>query len=103
MYLNDTLLSIMSWLTILGLAATLLVEGSYLPQLVRLHRLKHADEFSLLFPLLNLIGRLAGLVAALLHQNMLFCGFFLVGILVRAVLLVQVLHYRSHTRRLTHA
>ena len=92
----------MSWPIVLGLLATGLVEGSYLPQLWRLHQLKHADEFSLLFPLLNLIGRLAGLFAATLQHNTVFSGFFLVGIVVRATLLAQVLYYRSHRRKLQH-
>ena len=93
----------MSWPVLLGLLATGLVEGSYLPQLWRLHQLKHADEFSLLFPLLNLIGRLAGLSAAILQHSTVFSGFFLVGIVVRALLLSQVLYYRSLSRKLSHA
>ena len=93
----------MSWHLFLGLIATWLVEGSYVPQLWRLYKLKHADEFSLLFPLLNLMGRIAGLAASILKQDAVFSGFFLVGIVVRLTLLCQVLYYRARARRLHHA
>lgn len=92
----------MSWPIVLGVLATWLVEGSYLPQLWRIYQRKQAGDFSLLFLILNIAGRCAGLVAALLQGSPVFVGFFLVGISVRSILLFQVLYYHRRARKLAH-
>jgi lipid-A-disaccharide synthase-like uncharacterized protein len=79
------------WMGTLGIAA---IEVSYLPQIARLYRMKRADELSLFFPSLNLVGRLLALSYALLSHEPVFIFGFLVGAALRATLLVQVAWYR---------
>lgn len=75
-----------------------LVEGSYVPQLVRLYRVKEAEEFALLFPLLNATGRfLLTLYSYSRGEEVLALG-FLGGLTIRVVLLLQVLYYRWRRR-----
>ncbi len=80
--------------SILGLY---LVEASYLPQLWRLYRLKEADEFSFLFPGLNIAGRTCGVIFSITHHQSVLGWFFVVGIVLRATLLAQVCYYRLRT------
>ena len=82
------------WFGSLGLLA---IEGSYLPQLMRLYRLKQADEISYLFPALNLFGRLFAFAYSVSTQNAVFTIGFFVGSCLRLVLLVQVAWYRRNT------
>ncbi|MCA1596876.1 MAG: PQ-loop repeat-containing protein [Chloroflexi bacterium] len=78
----------------LSVASFVLIEISYLPQIVRLHRVKEAHEFHVLYPLLNVLGRIIGFVASIaLHRQDITIGFAL-GIVVRFTLLGQVLYYR---------
>ena len=86
---------------IIGTIGLYLVEASYLPQLWRLYRLKEADEFSYMFPGLNVLGRLAGLALAISHHSQLFGWFFVVGITLRLALLGQVVYYRTVAKRRT--
>jgi|ERR1700722_8802787 lipid-A-disaccharide synthase-like uncharacterized protein len=79
------------WLGTLGMIA---IEGSYLPQIGRLFRLKHAEDISVLFPSLNLAGRLLALSYALSAHESVFTLGFLVGAVLRLTLLSQVLWYR---------
>jgi len=79
------------WLGTLGLVA---IEASYVPQIVRLWRRKQAQDVSLLFPALNLAGRLAVVAYALARDESVFVWGFVVGSLLRATLLGQVLLYR---------
>ena len=86
-----------SWLIVV---AMWLMEGSYAPQVIRLHRVKESDEISLLFPLSNLTGRLlVMLYSAAVGEKVLALGFF-VGIALRTVFLCQVLYYRWRRRRI---
>ena len=78
----------------IGTAGILAIEGSYLPQIVRLYRLKRAEEVSLLFPALNLGGRLLALTYSLLMHDRVFTAGFLVGAVLRLTLLVEVAWYR---------
>src|SRR5258706_13719835 len=79
---------------VVAVAAFWLVECSYLPQLYRLYQRKTADEISVLFPTMNLVGRLL-LVGYSLHAGtaVLALG-FMFGVLVRAVFLGEVTYYR---------
>jgi len=84
------------WL--LGVLGLIAIEGSYFPQILRLYRLKRAEEVSLLFPALNLVGRLLAMTYAVLTQEHVFSAGLIVGILLRGTLLLQVLWYRRETR-----
>jgi hypothetical protein len=73
----------------------LLVEASYIPQILRLYRMKEAHEFHLVYPSLNLLGRLIVLAAGIIsHSAALTFGFGL-GVLIRLTLLFQVVYYRA--------
>ena len=79
---------------IVGTIGMWCIEGSYLPQLLRLYRLKEARDVSMLFPALNLVGRMFALAYTIhLGEQVLVVGFML-GCLMRATLLWQVVYYR---------
>ena len=77
-----------------GLLGMIAIEGSYLPQLWRLFRLKHANEVSVAFPALNLAGRLLAFGFSVATGQSVFIAGFALGILLRGTLLSQVLWYR---------
>lgn len=83
------------FLAFFGCAA---VETCYLPQLMRLYRLKAAEEISLVFPTLNVMGRITT-VACLAHfgQNI-FAFWITIGIILRSSFLFQVAYYRTRKR-----
>lgn len=89
------------WL--LGVLGLLAIEGSYFPQILRLYYLKRAEEVSLLFPALNLAGRLLAMTYAILTAEHVFSGGLLVGIVLRGTLLAQVVWYRRRCRILAPA
>jgi uncharacterized protein with PQ loop repeat len=78
----------------MGTAGIVAIESSYLPQIARLYRLKRADDISLFFPSLNLVGRILALTYALLSHEAVFVFGFLAGAALRATLLAQVVWYR---------
>jgi uncharacterized protein with PQ loop repeat len=78
----------------IGTAGIVAIEGSYFPQIVRLFRLKRADEISVFFPGLNLAGRLLALTYSILVHDQVFVLGFLFGALLRLTLLTQVAWYR---------
>jgi lipid-A-disaccharide synthase-like uncharacterized protein len=82
-----------------GTAGILAIEGSYVPQITRLYRLKRADEISLFFPGLNLAGRLLALAYSVVVGDHVFVLGFLLGALLRATLLLQVAWYRRVASR----
>jgi hypothetical protein len=84
----------MSPLSLLGYAAIAAIEVSYLPQLARLHRLKHADDVSFFFPALNFAGRAMALAYSTASGEPVFTVGFTVGLAVRGAFLLQVLWYR---------
>jgi len=85
---------------ILGTLGILAIEGSYLPQIFRLFRLKRADDVSVFFPLLNLIGRLFALMYSVSQHANGFSVGLMIGISLRAILLMQVLWYRRRAQLL---
>ncbi len=85
--------------TWLGTAGILAIEGSYFPQIARLYRLKRAEEVSLFFPALNLVGRLLALAYSMATSEHVFTIGFLVGAVLRLTLLLQVAWYRRGERR----
>lgn len=83
----------LSW-QVLGVVGMWCMETSYGPQIVRLWRRKHADDISLLFPSMNLFGRLCAMIYAAQMGSMVFAAGFLVGWLIRLTFLGQVIWYR---------
>ncbi len=75
-----------------------LMEGSYLPQLIRLYRVKEAEEFALLFPLLNVTGRFLLMLYSHSRGEYVLAWGFLGGLMLRVTLLLQVLYYRWRRR-----
>jgi hypothetical protein len=84
----------MGALWLVGAAGIVAIEGSYVPQILRLHRLKRSDELSYFFPSLNAVGRLMALIFSVAQGQQVFVGGFLLGILLRLTLLVQIAIYR---------
>ena len=80
--------------SIVGALGIALIELSYVPQINRLFRLKQADDISLLFPALNLSGRVLALIYALGVAEDVFALGFIVGIVLRGTLMFQVIWYR---------
>ena len=88
------------WQQWAGIIGFWLIEGSYLPQIQLLYRLKEAEEFSLLFPSANLIGRVLALIYAFSRHESVFVLGFALGIVLRLILLSQVVWYRRRRRLL---
>ncbi len=89
-------MTLLPWVGSLGLLA---IEGSYVPQILRLHRLKRSDELSYFFPALNAVGRCLALAFAVSQGQHVFVAGFLLGILLRLTLLVQIALYRKQQPR----
>lgn len=81
-----------------GAAGLVAMELSYLPQIVRLFRLRRADEVSVFFPALNVFGRLLALTYSYAKGEHVFTIGFLVGVVLRSTLLLQVVYYRWLSR-----
>lgn len=77
-----------------------LVESSYIPQIVRLYRIKHAEEISVLWPSLNLAGRAVNIVITWYAGLTFFSMAVVFGLILRASFFTQVLYYRWRVRRL---
>ncbi len=75
-----------------------LMESSYLPQIVRLYQVKASEEFSLLFPLMNLGGRFLVMLYSYAHGEYILAWGFLGGLSLRSCMVVQVLYYRWRRR-----
>jgi hypothetical protein len=84
----------MTFTWLVGAAGLVAIEGSYVPQILRLFRLKKADEISYLFPGLNLAGRAMALAYSVAVGNTVFTVGFFVGAALRLALLAQVAWYR---------
>lgn len=82
------------WIGTLGVIA---VETSYVPQIVRLHKLKQAEELSFFFPVLNLLGRALALTYAFANHESVFSKGLVIGITLRAIFFAQVVHYRRRS------
>ena len=82
----------------IGLIGMLGIEASYVPQIIRLFQTKKAGDVSPFFPGMNLMGRIMAFAYSMhLGQSILGLGFF-IGMTLRAVFLVQVLHYQNRER-----
>lgn len=89
-----------SAIALLGSVGIVAMEASYVPQLWRLYRVGHADEVSLLLPGLSLGGRLCAIAYAYSQGQTVFVLGFVVGVLLRGGLLLQVAYYRARSARL---
>lgn len=87
------LLSLTVW-KILGSLGIWLIELSYVPQITKLYRRKTTQDISLLFPGLNLAGRLLAMGYSMAIGEQIFAIGFMLGSLMRATLLFQVIYYR---------
>jgi uncharacterized protein with PQ loop repeat len=83
----------------LGSLGIVAIEASYVPQIVRLFRLRRADEVSLFFPSLNAFGRVLALAYSILSHQPVFIAGFMVGLVLRSTLLAQVIWYRHLAQR----
>jgi uncharacterized protein with PQ loop repeat len=79
------------WIGTLGVIA---VETSYVPQIIRLYKMKQAEELSFFFPVLNLLGRALALTYALANHENVFSRGLIIGITLRAIFFAQVVYYR---------
>lgn len=84
-----------TWWAALGAMGIAFIEISYLPQISRLWRQKSANDISLFFPGLNLLGRVCAFAYALHSSIEVFALGFLVGIALRGTLFCQVIWYRN--------
>lgn len=74
------------------------IEVSYVPQIARLHRRKCAQDISLWFPALNVLGRLLAVAYAASIGEAIFGAGFVVGLATRSTFFAQVLVYRARAR-----
>lgn len=79
---------------IVGTLGIWCIEASYAPQILRLWRRKEADDISLLFPGLNVLGRVLALIYSIHMGSSVFIFGFMLGIFMRSALLSQVIYYR---------
>ncbi|HZO90502.1 MAG TPA: PQ-loop repeat-containing protein [Chthonomonadaceae bacterium] len=86
---------LLEWIGTLGFW---LIEASYIAQILKLYRMKEAEEFNLLFPGLNLLGRILAVIYAISQGKGVFVFGFTLGIVLRCVLLGQVALYRYRRR-----
>lgn len=88
------------WVVFVGI---LLVESSYVPQLIRLYRVKTTAEISFWFPFMNLVGRLIVMVCSFWIQQQVLGFGVLLGIIFRTVFFVQVFYYKFQAGRKVNA
>jgi len=84
---------------LLGALGLVLLDISWFSQIVRIHRRKSADDVSVFFPLLNIVGRLLAVGYSMHSGADVFTWGFLVGVVVRGLFLGQVLYYRFGARQ----
>jgi lipid-A-disaccharide synthase-like uncharacterized protein len=84
---------------LIGTLGIVMLDVSWVSQIARMYRRKRAEDVSVLFPLLNLVGRLLAMAYALERGEAVFTWGFLAGVVVRGVFLAQVLWYRFGRRR----
>jgi hypothetical protein len=75
-----------------------IIEGAYPPQIVRLFRRKEAEAISVFFPIMSLLGRVLIMTQTIATGERAMSIGLLAGIALRAILVSQVLYYRSVRR-----
>jgi len=83
---------------IVGTLAILIIESSYLPQIVKLWRVKEAEEFHLFFPTMNATGRVLAIIYQWHTGGLVFAWGFAVGVLMRLFIVGQVIYYQWRLR-----
>ena len=83
---------------LLGIIATIMVESSYLPQIVKLWQVKETEEFHLLFPTMNIVGRLLAIAYQAHTGGWVFAWGFSGGVILRLIFFGQVIYYRWRLR-----
>ncbi|MBI5396200.1 MAG: hypothetical protein HZA91_12965 [Verrucomicrobia bacterium] len=78
----------------LAVAATTIIECAYIPQLLRLLRLKEANAISLFFPMLSVAGRLLAIGYMAHKGENIFAVGICIGVLLRGMFLAQVGYYK---------
>jgi uncharacterized protein with PQ loop repeat len=78
----------------LAISATAVIECAYIPQLLRLLRLKDATAISLFFPTLSVAGRLLAIVYMAHRGENIFAVGICVGVVLRGAFLSQVVYYK---------
>ena len=78
----------------LAVTATTVIECAYIPQLLRLLRLKEANAISLFFPTLSVLGRLLAIAYMAHRDENIFAAGICVGVLLRGAFLGQVIFYK---------
>jgi len=78
----------------LAIAATTVIECAYIPQLLRLLRLKEANAISLFFPTLSVLGRLLAIAYMAHRGENIFAVGICVGVVLRGAFLSQVAYYK---------
>jgi lipid-A-disaccharide synthase-like uncharacterized protein len=79
---------------LVAVAATVIIEGAYLPQLARLVKLKEANAISLFFPALSVVGRLLAIAYMVHRGENIFATGICVGVLLRGGFLGLVAYYK---------
>ena len=77
-----------------AVAATVIIELAYLPQLARLVKLKEANAISLLFPALSVVGRVLAIAYMVHRGENIFATGICVGVLLRGSFLGLVAYYK---------
>ena len=83
----------------LAITATTVIECAYIPQLLRLLRLKDATAISLFFPTLSVLGRLLAIAYMAHRGENIFAVGICVGVVLRGAFLGQVAYYKWWCRR----
>ena len=89
-------MSMMQWI---GMVGFWLIEFSYVSQIRKLYIVKEAEEFDLMFPILNVLGRVLALIYSILKKDFVLINGFILGIALRLTLMSQVIWYRYQHRR----
>lgn len=88
-----------SLFSLVGALGIVIIELSYVPQIVRIIRRGSAEDVSAVFLAMNVAGRICAMAYAMSRGDGVFTLGFTVGSFVRATLLTQVLVYRLRARR----
>lgn len=88
---------------LLGALGIVLLDLSWFSQIVRIHRRRSADDVSVFFPLLNVLGRLLAMGYSIHTAEKVFTWGFLVGVIIRAIFLGEVVYWRFLRPRLESA
>ncbi len=85
---------------LLGALGIVLLDLSWFSQIVRIHRRRSADDVSVFFPLLNVVGRLLAMGYSIHTAEQVFTWGFLVGVIIRTIFLGEVVYWRFVRPRL---